>query len=94
MGPPATHAERYLCLCGGGGYGGSQEQGPRHPGCVSRAGNGRPSVMWEPGSPERLSVASLSQPARPGAGGTKPLGLCGSRTRVTLAIGGRDFNRG
>lgn len=50
--------------------------------------------MWEPGSPERLSVASLSQPARPGAGGTKPLGLCGSRTRVTLAIGGRDFNRG
>lgn len=47
-------------------------------------------------SPERLSAISLPPPAPAGlgAGRRKVLGFCRSRTRVTLAMGGRDFSRG
>lgn len=46
------------------------------------------------GLPERLSMISLPLSTRSGAGGTKALGFCRSRTRVTLAMGGRAFRRG
>ena len=47
----------------------------------------------ELGSPGRLSATSLPPRPRPGAGG-KALGLCGSRARVTVAMGGKDLSRG
>lgn len=44
--------------------------------------------------PERLSTISLPLLARSREGGAKALGLCRSRTKVTLAMGGKDFRRG